>query len=584
MSKVGRPKIQKHEKVEEYIAVFPKKKGHIYSSLKIYCQWRNITIDEFLANGKKELKHFKRYMNESRDGSVRSPKLLTVEEESVIAKEYANRRGKISCISQFLRWFGVEIPKYDRTKGKKTYFTNPEDEEIFEDYLESFSGDSASTIQAAKRCLKKYMDYRLMTLEEIKVEGNTKQPDEIKRILRKYRDAMRETGVKFYFKSYVSHVLRFYEAICYKRFQIKDKKNGNDNGEEDHESRNTTIINKEIISQLLKGADERDQMIIYTLLDTGLSPQDVCNITYGKLKNHLNLNNPNTITKSIGVIYRRQKTKKLYIAMFGWQSLRSISKWMRIRRDGLLGNAPQELKDDTSIFSQKRFPFQQVTPHQLTRVIRVRSELCGFKKPKHFTPAHFRNTFSNKLKPLFASEKRHPDDFKLIFGHHTGVSKHYENLRDAVLPRVLPIYEEFYGLFNLERPDEKYESLEKEHEKLRLENQDLRVELKDIKLVVDKLSEAFASSVREQTLMRDQQKEVEMYFEWKKEKEEIAKKMKPIDEKRHEERQRIIREHGLKLITPKTKKENVKEVTIEGQSFLVVKEEEEEENNRGDNT
>jgi len=487
-NKVGRPKNPKHEKVEEYIEVFPKKMGHIYSSLKIYCVYRGITIDELLENGKKELKYFKQYL-----------------EASANDKEYANRRAKVSCLSQFLRWNGVEIPKYDRSKSKKTYFTNHEDEEIFEDYLESFSGDSTSTVQAAKRCLKKYMDYRQMTLEEIKIEGNTKQPDEIKRILRKYRDAMKETGVKFYFKAYVSHVIRFYEAICYKRIQIRNKTNG-----DDPVYNNTATIDKPIIRQLLDGADERDKMIILALWDTGLNPSDLCNITYGEIKHCLNLDLEEKLNKdrftdtlsyqSSAIIYTRQKTNKPYVAVFGWQSLQAISRWMKIRRDGLLGNAPQELKDDTPIFSQKRFPFQQVTPHQLTRVIRVRSELCGFKKPNHFKPSHFRNTYANKLKSQLPQ-----DDFKLLFGHDIGVIRNYLDLKEQ-LPRLQALYEEFYGLFNLERPDEKYESIKKEHQKLRLENQDLREELRDVKLVVDKLWTSFNLSLEEQVKMKEEEK------------------------------------------------------------------------------
>jgi integrase len=265
-----------------------------------------------------------------------------------------------------------------------------------------------------------------------------------------------------------------------------------------------TLVDKDIIRKLLEFADLRDSLILMSCFDSGMWGVDIVGLNFGDLSEYINLENPKDVNDVAVILVERSKTEYQQLAGFGKQTLYYIGKWLNYRIEN-----GETITEKSPIYTMKDFPFQRLKNKSISPILVRLCENAGLDK--RLTTSDFRNSFNTRID----DETRMPNATKEFFMGHQSIERSYKITK---LPKYIEQYHEVWEkLFDLTTDYEQYESLQDENVELRRKLKELETEQTDLKLVVDKLSEAFSASVREQ------QEEAEMYLEWKKEKEEIEK-------------------------------------------------------------
>ncbi len=416
--------LYEHPMIKSYFNKYPRRRNKITSDLRIYCKERGITVDELLELGATEHQRFIDYILNAKNN-----------------RDVNTRRIRVSQIKHFLRFHGINIPKYTRVKPKKKSYYDGD--EILERYL-YYGSSSYSASYRKKLSLTTYCKFRNMTPQEIYQEGLDKSEEELHyQIMLYYRNVIEPKGNKSGWKSYITPLIHFYLKMCKKSCEF----NSGERPQGGKRLRDNVTVNKDIVRQLLEGADERDRMVILALWDSGMNSVDLANLTYGMLKNYLNLDNPEFINEIAVIKYIRQKTNNEYYIVFGKQSLRAMSVWLKMRRDGNLWEK-ESIDDSTVIITRKTYPFVKLQSFSFTYIIKTRSRLCGFDK--YYTPANFRNSFNTRLQRAGVSYV----DKEMLMGHSIGLDHHYLETTPSYYRELIEdIYDEYFNLDTLDLQD-----------------------------------------------------------------------------------------------------------------------------------
>ncbi len=375
------------------------------NSFKEILKWRNISIEEFIKNGDKEVPIIESYMD--------------IEN----GLNDTTKRMRTSITKRFLRFLGHETPFMSMARQRFEHF--PNDVELNKHIELDIGLDKAKmTHKAIRLAIARFSTFREMTptelVEEVKQQEIT--IPELRDVLLKFRNSL-ELKDKI---TPVNLVRRFYEfradfVVSLPPSVIKKRIRKLQSGKK---------LTKKIIQQLLDVCDLRDKMIIYSLFESGLNGIELVNLTikhfeyqdkYGNTKSYLNIENPEEINDVCVIRHIRQKSPIEFYACFGRKSLRYMSKWLKARKNGTVGSK-EELTDDTPIFCTKQYPYQKISATSVSNVVRRSSELAGFKGiEKHYTPADFRNHFNTTTKAILK-----PFDKEVFMGHVGGIEHHYD--------------------------------------------------------------------------------------------------------------------------------------------------------------
>ena len=482
--------VKKHPKVMEFCEKFPKRAMNTISDIKNYCLYRGISVDDLIESGIKEMGNFNKYLSDS--STVES--LKSIED-------------RVSKVKQFLRFCGHDIPRMNKKLVKKTFF---EDDPVVERFL-YYGGQHPATKMGKKRALSAYCDFRGMTPAELVEEGKSANIEDLEfQVLKFYRTVIEPQKMKSGWKNYMTPLTLFYKKMCrqFIEFNTKDKGNGS------KLLRNNITLDKEIMRNLLNGCDERDKMIILALWETGMDPYDLANLTVGDFKT-LNIDNPDDITGAETITFIRQKTNTEFYKVFGKSSLIAMSKWLKVRRDGLIWTQ-EEITDETPIFTRKQYPFNALRSINYSEITKYRSKVCGYDIL--YLPRHFRNSYNTRLKSLEYSDRQ------MLISHSIGLDRHYDGSPEIYYKQL---YESLYDeQFNLEVTDEAVDTLKEELEYYKRQTRELSEELGSVKIVVDKLWSAFNTSLDEQVDMKEQQDYEDSMRDDEEIKKEIMKKLK----------------------------------------------------------
>ncbi len=440
----------------------------VKSALKNYLKWRGLeTVSELIASGLTEESFFKEY----------------IENDSILPSTLT-KKVRVSLIKQFLRFAGVAFKRFDKTTSKITYY---KEDRFMEDFLELDVGESKSSQKAANRALNNYCQFRNMSptelVEEVKEERITVE-DLRDSLVRHFKQLSLEVKTA---KKQIPYLLTFYYFRAGITIRLQSKVKKKDKGIIPIMLGGKTVAKQEM-KQLLTVADLRDSMIIMMLFENGSSGIDLCNLTFGELKDYLNLDNPEAIEYgSVAVIIDvRQKTNYQYLSCFGTQSLKLISKWLKVRRDGILG-VKETITDESFIISTKRYPYQKISRGAITQAIKRLGLVAGFTEP--FTPADFRNSFNTRTKKIL----KHFDK-ELFMGHSGSLERHYDN---SEIEYYTNEYRKAWEiLFDLSYDHERIVTVEEE-------NREIKAALRDVSKVLESLFNVYSDPAGQTNLTKE---------------------------------------------------------------------------------
>ncbi|MGC9780931.1 MAG: site-specific integrase [Candidatus Heimdallarchaeota archaeon] len=418
-----------HKLIEKYLVTIKESlRAGRKSNIKKYLEWRDVLVEELISSGLNEKIYFEQFLKDPQ-----------------LKYKSKSRQVVLATIRKFLIFHNVPL-KMSEQKKAVWYF---DDDPAMKDFIE-VTGRAPGTKKNANSFLAHYANFRGKTPTELLQEVKELSIPELRVILTKYYNSMKIKSAK----NRVQHVVRFYYYLANIRVDLPAA----------IKSRSTKklmlgekLIDKTIIKQMLEAADLRDSMIILACFESGLNPCDLVNINYGHLKKHLNLEDPNAINKAAVIVHTRQKTGYEFLACFGPQTLRFMSKWLKLQKEEL-NKWSQEITDESAIFSMKKAPFQGISVSNITKVLKKISRRAGLEET--YSSADFRNSFNTRAKQLL----KHYDK-ELFMGHVGGIERHYDN---STLEYYTNEYQRAWEmLFDLSYDNEKVSSLEEKYYELK---------------------------------------------------------------------------------------------------------------------
>jgi len=436
-----------------YVKSLPKDSLYVFrSSLKTYLSWRNIPLEELIRNGLEEQTFFDLYVN-----------------DETIPPKRQTKNVKISNIKKFLRYIGINFSLHERKKI--IYF---EKDEMMRAYMD-MAGESWSSQKTANRSITNYAKFCEKTPTQLIEEasnGSTKVSQLRLQIIRFHKTLK---GKYTWYQ--IMHILRFYNLLAEVVIEIPSGMKQKRPKKRLFETENK--ITKELVRKLLEVADLRDSLVVMALYESGLNSVDICTIQYDQVKNHLNLEDPEEISHVAVIPHFRAKTKVEFLACFGIQSLRLMSKWMKVRKEGLLG-WKETITDESPIFTQKQTPFQALRNTTIYPIFNRLSTIAGVKLVK---PSDFRSNFNTALKPVLKWY-----DKELFMGHTGGIERHYDT---SDLEYFTEEYRKAWEiLFDLTYDNEKVLSLEEENVEIKKALKDVYYMLDEFLLILSDISDS----------------------------------------------------------------------------------------------
>jgi len=359
------------------------------SHINQYLKWRNVPVKTIISNGLQEQEFFDRFL---------ADKSIRLSEKS--------RTTRILVVKNFLRFHGVPLKKYAAYQTVWFY----EDDPVMKQFL-VLSGNSKGTKKNVNRFINHYCKFRNKSPSELIEEAKTISKLDLKVLFKEFYDSL-EIKTK---KNVVSYVRKFYKDMCDIHIDLppsikplRQRKI----------SMTDQLIDKEIVQKLLAGADIRDSLIILACFESGANPSDLVTLNYGQVKDHLNLENPESIDKVAIIPHIRQKTDIEFLLCFGPQTLQFMSKWLNYIGD-VLRQWKVSITDDFPIFTMKKAPYDRLKPFNISMNIKKVCEKVGLEK--RFTTGDFRNSFNTRTKSIL----KHYDK-ELFMGHVGGIERHYD--------------------------------------------------------------------------------------------------------------------------------------------------------------
>ncbi len=478
------------EKLEQFLKGLKKKSTPSYNTnITRYLKWRSIDVDQLVASGLNEDEHFQKFLSDSK-----------------VALKETSKKTIVSMVKTFMIFLGVPFKKHYYKKQPLAF----EDDIVMKRFLRKV-GESEGTKRNANRQIAKYCKFRNMNPSELIEETKNISEEEVEDYIHDFADTI-NAKTKYYT---ISTLLRFYRLIGRIHIELPNltRKNG-----KKLMLTGKTLVDKNLIRKLLEVADLRDSMVIMTCFESGMNGVDMVSLNYSDLKPFLNISNPNDVNDVAVIVHTRTKTNVEFLACFGKQSLRLISKWLQI----VSATLDKEIKDDMPIFTQKEFPFQRLSNKTISNIL---TRLCNYNNLGfHVTTADFRNSFNTRAKKML----KHYDK-ELMMGHVGGIERAYD-ISD--LEYFNEEYRKACGiLFDLTYDYEKFEDLESELLRLGNRNRELEQTLLGLKEQYDPVIEDLIKKMEEQTKLiqelqqnqfdQYQQEEAEMAQEWDDEKKRI---------------------------------------------------------------
>jgi len=363
-------------------------KSSFKSTIKFYCEWRKITLEELMESGLKE----KEYLE-----SFKKSKDINLKENS--------KKIVIANVKRFLRFAGVF---YKRTARRKRALRYINDKQML-DFL-TLTGNTENTKRNANRHLANYCDYREKTPTELIEELQTINKKDLQVCMKEFYDSL---TIKSKYKV-LSEVKRFYQLIG-DYYLVLPKSIRKPRGKL---LIGNILVDKKTVKKMLQIADLRDSMIILALFESGINPVDLVSLNYSHLKKHLNLTDPDSINDVVVFVHRRQKTDCDFLACFGKQTLIFMSYWLiNVKKE--LEKIGKKLTDSSPIFTYKKFPFGRLSNTSLSPILREISEKACLEKK--LTSSDFRNSFNTRAKKML----KHFDK-EIFMGHIGGIERHYD--------------------------------------------------------------------------------------------------------------------------------------------------------------
>lgn len=463
--------------------------------LKTYLNWRKISVDELIKNDLSELSFMEQFPNDEELNKNYTYKSLMV---------------KIAFIKRFLRFCGIEFVRFDRKNQKRVYYFD--EDKAFVDFLIYDLRDRKNTHRQHKNTMNHFLTFMnhefnrkddLYTPTELVEEIKDKKYSmhELRRLLQKfhaYNLTLKNKDGEPNFKKSTSwqHTLRigkFYRLSTGLRVEWGDIDSIDEDDVNDIHVGGTIIDSEHVRTMFEKTNDGiRSKMVLMILFESGSSPSDIVNlqvkdfIFYDEQKNkqnYLNIDSPEEIKS--GLIYmkqrKRMKTRKSFIFTISTQSLKLISQYLKLRRDGLLSNGLREdITEESYIITQlgsnTNIPLKA---QSVARIISKMSKQANFK----FLPRDFRKSWRSRINALKVittdkkgNERKTPIMQEVtknaILGHiNTEFNYERNKIENLFMPEYFDCWLELFDLENTKMLERKYKfKIQKEvgeyHERL----------------------------------------------------------------------------------------------------------------------
>ena len=513
--------------------------------LLTYLNWRKISIEDLMNS----------------DSETETKELSDFVEDEELRKTYKRKSlmVKVAFIKRFLRWLGIKIIRYDRAHQVRTYFFD--EDKIFKDFINYDLADKKNT----RRQHKNTMNHFLLFLEQefnkkyypsdfVEEINNDKYTiPELRRLLQKFHDFNQERtneDGKPLFKKSTSwqHTLRIGKFI--RLTTGKTISFGFSDDQEDYSVNDIhlggNIIDLETLRTLLKNAEDiRTKCLILILAESGCSPVEIEELKVKEFnyydsnkrkQSYLNIDNPEEISnETFFMIQRkRKKTRKSFLFSLSFQSLRMISRYLYMRREGLITNGIKEkITEESYIITQDNSADNlPLSAQSITRTVRKASLNAGFEII--FLPRDFRKSWRTQANALTHNVIDSvtgkeivvpivPEVVKNnILGHITTESNYDRNeIETFFLQHYIKIWKSLFDLENVEGMEEKFKA--EVENKYKKEMEKMKRQYQEVKSIVD--------VIKDQGVKWDTLDFTEEEIEEMKELQEKRKK-----EKKHEEK------------------------------------------------
>ncbi len=456
--------VQKSKEFQAWIStrkVTEKSKGAIASRIKKYLVWRNLPLEELLKSTN-ELDYFEKYVDQFKTKT--NGKMIY---------------SFLSTVRAFLSFHGLKVGTIYRSR-EVWHFS---EDEIMQQYIRL--SRAKATKKFANKNLADYCNFRKKTPTELTQEETNEI--ELRNVLLDYRDYLLEQNsiTEAYAWRKVNGIIRFYRRFKQIRVEFEQSEKPCIVKTIYAESRED-MITKEEIQKLLNVADVRDKALILMFWESGLNPIDITNITYGKLKPFLNLDDPYNVPDFAVFKHIRQKYPIEHYIVISKQTLTYISLWLNHRATGLLSEQ-EIITKDSIIFSTKKTPYRKPYSSAFYHAAKNLSIRANIRK---LVPKDFRDTFNTKLKKSGMDYL----DREMLMGHSLGVSGHYE-ISDKEY--YLEEYQKHWAVcFDLSYSNEKVKSLEEE-------NREIKAALRNVSSVLENLYLALTDPAGKTTLTKE---------------------------------------------------------------------------------
>ncbi|MHA1367748.1 MAG: tyrosine-type recombinase/integrase, partial [Candidatus Heimdallarchaeota archaeon] len=382
------------EQVKNWMQTYKAKdKMNNVRRLAYYLKWRNITFDELMSS-KNEEKYFLKMYNEfAEQGKQKYAITIT------------------TIIRSFMRFCGLNV-KAKHQLNETWYFI---DDQIMKNFLNNYR-DKRTTKKIANRAIYDYSLFRQMTLAELVNEQKTEQ--ELMFVLLDFKNYIIEQNNVKEATAWrkISAITKFYRIFKQYRIEFEDSvKPKRIRGV--YANKRNEQITKDEMNKLLEVADVRDSMILLGLWESGLNSCDLVTITYGMIKQFLNLENPDNIPDCAIFLHIRRKNNTQFYCVLGKQTLKYASLWLKQRANGLIAEK-EKLTNESIVFSTKSVPFTKPNNRTINSLTKRISELADLRK---LVPTDFRNTFYTKLLETGMDK----DIREMFMGHSLGIAAHY---------------------------------------------------------------------------------------------------------------------------------------------------------------
>lgn len=451
-----------YDQVKDWMKTYnAKDKMNNIRRIAFYLKWRKITFEE-LMNSENEEKYFQQMIKEFTDKGSKSYGIAIT-----------------TVVRSFMRFCGLNVKAKHQLNETWHYENDP----IMKKFLKVFR--AKATKKSANISLNDYCLYRGLTPSELETEN--KSEVDLTFILLDFKDdllskkniqedtAWRKVNtIKKFYRVFKKHRIEFEDSVKYKPTKML------------YSDKREEQITKEEMKKMLEVADVRDNMILLALWESGLNSSDLTSITYGQIKQFLNLENPDKVPNCAIFKHVRKKYPIQFFCVLGKQTLKYVSLWLKQRINGLI--ADKEILTDTSIiFSTKSVPFTKPNSRTINNITKRISELAGIRL---FVPSDFRNTFYTKLKETGMDK----DTREMLMGHTLGIAGHYIISNEEHYQEE---YLKYYDVcFDLTFDNEKIQSLEEE-------NREIKKALKNVSNVLENFFSALTDPEKGTNITRE---------------------------------------------------------------------------------